>query len=301
MISTPHTSPLLSRRSLLLGTLGTSLGLACDETALQRPSARAAASSETAVDLAKLATIGDLGFALALYGQACKSAGNLGFSPLALRVALAMVHAGAKGQTRRELGELLRLPEQDDLASMLLVLPEWHDLRALESAMAETLVRSWRGKMKRLPVHVTVPQLEANVKSPVGAWLRALEVGAMFDDRAEPSDIATGPVRVSAVRHTAKIRTDKVGTKLAGVADVAVAILPSAGLERTKSRRSSVGTGRFCTWSSTVATARRCSWAAWKTRGRRQERRDRDPGSRGKEGDDESFGASSDSGRPVAQ
>lgn len=394
MIPTHHVSSALSRRSLLLGATGASLGVACNEAALERPAPTASASAAPAPDLAKLAASGDLGFALALYGQAAQTAGNVAFSPLALRVALAMVHAGARGQTKRELGDLLRLPEGsgleamgalqqywvavgettayaeralersrdpdpvvfrtnataaawvskhrplheayakrlagsldariesvdfadaaataekinawsdeatrhyipsfvepadlvrlellltsavwmharwkrpfiytvtdtfhlsaaksvqvemftgdayarytraagvqvlelpywEDLASMLVVLPEGHGLADLESSLDEATVRSWRAKLEPLPVRITMPEFEVAVKSPVGAWLKQLGVESMFDDRADLSGIASGPLRVSAVRHSAKIRTDKVGTKLAGIADVAVAI-----------------------------------------------------------------------------
>jgi serpin B len=77
--------------------------------------------------------------------------------------------------------------------------------------------------MNPRPVIVNLPEFEGSVKSPVEAWLRQLGVRTMFDSSADLSAMASGPLRVSAVRHTAKIRTDSAGTKLAAVADVGVA------------------------------------------------------------------------------
>jgi serpin B len=400
MTSTSCPSLFLSRRSLLVGSMGACLGFACREpqrgvsASASEPTARASASAVPTPDHAQLAAAGDLGFALALYGQASKATGNIAFSPLALRVALAMVHEGARGQTRRELGALLRLPEEDglraigslrqhwlslgestadaeralvrsrdpdpvvfrtnaasaawvskhrplhapyarqlqtalaarvssvdfgnsaatageinawsdaetrhripslvqpsdlaglellltsavwmharwerpfttrntepfhlsearkvdvdmvsggvrslyaradgvqllelpywnNLASMLLVLPEGHDLARVERSIDEALVRSWRAKLESKPVIVHLPEFEASVKCQVDRWLRDLGAASVFDGAADLSGMASGALRVSGVRHTAKIRTDAAGTKLAAVADVDVAI-----------------------------------------------------------------------------
>ncbi len=400
MTSTFYPSLCLPRRALLLGSMGACLGLACREVprgapaSASEPTAPASASAVPTIDHAQLAAAGDLGFALALYGQASKAKGNIAFSPLALRVALAMVHEGARGQTRRELGALLRLPEEnglraigslrqhwldlgestedaeralarsrdpdpvvfranaasaawvskhrplhapyahqlqtalaarvssvdfgdsaatageinawsdaetrhripslvqpsdlaglellltsavwmharwerpflhtrterfhlsaseavdvamatggvqapyarvdgvqvlelpywEHLGSMLLVLPEGHDLPSVERSIDEGMVRAWRAQLESKPVHVFLPEFEASVTSQVGSWLMELGARTMFEGSADLSGIASGPLRVSAVRHTANIRTDRIGTRLAAASDIPIAI-----------------------------------------------------------------------------
>lgn len=49
-------------------------------------------------------------FALSMYGQLQMRAGNLFFSPLSLRIALGMAHAGARGETAAQMSEVLRTP-----------------------------------------------------------------------------------------------------------------------------------------------------------------------------------------------
>jgi serpin B len=48
-------------------------------------------------------------FALAMYGQLRQRPGNLFFSPFSIRSALGMAHAGARGETAREMSKALRL------------------------------------------------------------------------------------------------------------------------------------------------------------------------------------------------
>ncbi|MBN1439777.1 MAG: serpin family protein [Anaerolineales bacterium] len=57
-------------------------------------------------DLAELAG-GNNDFAFALYGQAVKGGGNAFYSPYSISVALAMTHAGARGQTSEQMSAAL--------------------------------------------------------------------------------------------------------------------------------------------------------------------------------------------------
>ena len=56
---------------------------------------------------------GNTRFALGLYGKLRTGKGNLFFSPFSLSSALAMTAAGAKGETAREMGLALHLPQGD--------------------------------------------------------------------------------------------------------------------------------------------------------------------------------------------
>jgi serpin B len=53
-------------------------------------------------------------FALALYGQLLRGASNLFFSPLSIRMALAMTHAGARGETAAQMSKALGLPSSNE-------------------------------------------------------------------------------------------------------------------------------------------------------------------------------------------
>jgi serpin B len=50
-------------------------------------------------------------FAWDVYGRLRERPGNIGFAPFSLSTALAMLHAGARGQTAEQIGRVLRLPE----------------------------------------------------------------------------------------------------------------------------------------------------------------------------------------------
>src|SRR2546423_10041560 len=57
-------------------------------------------------------------FALDLYHQLDNQPGNVFFSPLSIRAALAMTSAGAKGKTLEEMNSVLRLSDRDPHAAM---------------------------------------------------------------------------------------------------------------------------------------------------------------------------------------
>jgi serine protease inhibitor len=57
---------------------------------------------------------GNNDFALAMYGQLRQRPGNLFFSPFSIRTALAMTHAGAKGETAAQMREALRILSPDE-------------------------------------------------------------------------------------------------------------------------------------------------------------------------------------------
>jgi serpin B len=53
-------------------------------------------------------------FAIAMYGALRRQPGNVVFSPLGIRIALAMAHAGARGQTAAQMSEVLHASFQDE-------------------------------------------------------------------------------------------------------------------------------------------------------------------------------------------
>src|SRR5262245_65712698 len=55
-------------------------------------------------------------FGIELYGHVRDAKGNLFFSPLSIYSALAMMHAGAGGQTANEIAAVLHLPPNSDPA-----------------------------------------------------------------------------------------------------------------------------------------------------------------------------------------
>jgi serpin B len=64
----------------------------------------------------RAAVRGNSAFALDLYQQLGKSEGNLFFSPYSLSTALAMVYAGARGETQQQMADVLHFPlEQEKL------------------------------------------------------------------------------------------------------------------------------------------------------------------------------------------
>lgn len=55
-------------------------------------------------------------FAVRIYEQLRRRSGNLFFSPLSVRIALAMAHAGARGRTEREMRDALCIPSSEETA-----------------------------------------------------------------------------------------------------------------------------------------------------------------------------------------
>ncbi len=53
------------------------------------------------------------GFCFDLYSRLKQQKGNLFFSPYSISVALAMTYAGARGNTRKEMAEVLHFPTDD--------------------------------------------------------------------------------------------------------------------------------------------------------------------------------------------
>ena len=82
-------------------------------------------------------------FALSMYGQLQMRPGNLFFSPLSLRIALGMAHAGARGETAAQMREALRISASNDtlgdsFADIITQLSTAGD-RQYEMAMANSL------------------------------------------------------------------------------------------------------------------------------------------------------------------
>jgi serpin B len=82
---------------------------------------KAAASEKTDK---KLIVTGNNKFALKLYAKLCSEEGNLFFSPYSISTALAMAHAGARGQTEAQMAGVLHFPiitkPGTELSSMLI-------------------------------------------------------------------------------------------------------------------------------------------------------------------------------------
>ncbi len=75
-------------------------------------------------NLARLAE-GNTGFAIDLYSRLKGDEGNLFFSPYSISTALAMAHAGARGETAEQMAEAMRLSlEQSDLPAAFRALAE---------------------------------------------------------------------------------------------------------------------------------------------------------------------------------
>src|SRR5438477_10183222 len=73
-------------------------------------------------------------FAIDLYRQLDTQPGNLFFSPLSVRAALAMTAAGAKGKTLDEMQNVLRLNDHQAIGQMLRELarePEQNDAKLI--------------------------------------------------------------------------------------------------------------------------------------------------------------------------
>ncbi|MDR1608194.1 MAG: serpin family protein [Deltaproteobacteria bacterium] len=68
------------------------------------------ASEPTPSEAIKKLAEANAAFALALYGQLAKPEGNLFFSPLSVSAVLALVHQGAKGETKSQIEKTLRFP-----------------------------------------------------------------------------------------------------------------------------------------------------------------------------------------------
>ena len=61
---------------------------------------------------------GNTAFALDLYGQLKANPGNLFFSPYSISTALAMTYAGARGETEKQMGQVLHFGQGPTHSSM---------------------------------------------------------------------------------------------------------------------------------------------------------------------------------------
>ncbi|HEY8086481.1 MAG TPA: serpin family protein [Polyangiaceae bacterium] len=105
-------------------------------------------------DPAALASVarGDRDFAARLYGQVRTPGGNLFFSPTSIRLALAMAYAGARGDTKAQMGRVLGL---DDSAGpgFAALLRQWSD-RAAPPPAAPNEWAAAEAERKRLVLRV---------------------------------------------------------------------------------------------------------------------------------------------------
>jgi serine protease inhibitor len=79
---------------------------------------RASAGDENRVSGVEIAAVvdGHNRFAWEAYGRLRQTPGNLGFSPFSLACGLAMIQAGARGETADQIGEVLHLPADEAAA-----------------------------------------------------------------------------------------------------------------------------------------------------------------------------------------
>ena len=104
---------LLSVVLLVSGSLAAGFGSGCQEEVL-RPSVSREISPEVAEEELWALVDGNTAFALELYQRLRGQEGNLFFSPYSISLALAMVYAGARGETAAEMAEALHfsLPQE---------------------------------------------------------------------------------------------------------------------------------------------------------------------------------------------
>ena len=109
-------------RKLTFAALVAALSLCVASGCTQKPDA---APTDVPVDIAEVQSqvAGNSDFAVALYGQVRDKPGNVVFSPYSISAALAMTYDGARGETARQMADVLRFP-----ADRKLLPPAFRDL-----------------------------------------------------------------------------------------------------------------------------------------------------------------------------
>lgn len=103
-------------------------------------------SSVSAADFNAAESINALGLDLYRQLSAIKKSGNLVISPYSIQSALALVYAGAEGETRREMAKALRLPsENDSLAAGLARIRESLTEAVAKSEAEATRIKHYEG------------------------------------------------------------------------------------------------------------------------------------------------------------
>ena len=98
-------------------------------------------------------TAGDRDFAARLYARVRTQDGNLSFSPTSIRLALAMAYAGARGDTKAQMGHVLGLGEHAP-AGFAALLTQWSELSAPPPATATTDWARRDAERKRMVLRV---------------------------------------------------------------------------------------------------------------------------------------------------
>ena len=108
-------------------------------------------------------------FALALYHKFSATPGNLVYSPVSITMALALMHAGAAGRTRNEIGEALGFSGTDmDIHRALSLIAQ--QLRISKAAEMPTKDMIWGDVPEELMDEMLEPPLELEIAS--GLWHR---------------------------------------------------------------------------------------------------------------------------------
>ncbi len=125
---------------------------------------------------------------------------------------------------------LVALPYQDDVASLLIVLPDQvGGIASLEGSLATNL-EGWRARMTSQLVDVTLPRFEMNPDTlALAPVLRALGMRTAFDRaKADFTGIANPPdpkerLAIDAIFHKAFVKVDEVGTEAAAATGLLMA------------------------------------------------------------------------------
>jgi serpin B len=192
--------------------------------------------------------VDDNDFAVALYGQLQQRPGNLFFSPLSVRSALAMALAGARGETSGQMSKALcfvasgeeqqrpisyvqargyqavELDYRGGDLSLLVLLPDRRDgLADLEKRLSATLLHDTATEMSTRDVELYLPRFRItsdamNLRDPLTAlgmplaFERSRADFSGIDGHAPPDEEA---LFIAAVRHKAFVEVNEAGTEAA--------------------------------------------------------------------------------------
>lgn len=111
-------------------------------------------------------------FALGLYRQLAKEEGNLFFSPYSISAALAMAYAGAEGQTKKEMAQVLHfdMPQQQLHTAFAAIQRKVHGTNAPSGIQLSVANRLWG--QAGFPLQ---PQFQHTLRSAYGAELVQLD------------------------------------------------------------------------------------------------------------------------------